>query len=51
VEGLIVYANQHYDLAQAALRSGDLATYQAELDKVGVALERLDELTGPGASQ
>ena len=51
VEGLIVYANQHYELAQAALRSGDLATYQAELDKVGVALGRLDELTGPGASQ
>ncbi len=51
VEGLIVYANQHYDLAQAALRSGDLATYQAELDKVGAALGRLDELKGPGASQ
>ena len=51
VEGLIVYANQHYELAKAALRSGDLATYQAELDKVGVALGRLDELTGPGASQ
>jgi uncharacterized membrane protein (UPF0182 family) len=51
VKGLIAYANLHYELAQAALTRGDLAAYQAEMDKVGLALLRLDELTAPGASQ
>ena len=51
VKGLIAYANLHYELAQAALTRGDLAAYQAEMDKVGIALLRLDELTAPGASQ
>lgn len=51
VEGLISYAIEHYDLAQAALRSGDLGTYQVELEKVGRALQRLDEIAAPGASQ
>ena len=51
VAGLISYANDHYEAAQAALRNGDLATYQAEMDKVGAALARLGELAAsPGAS-
>ena len=56
VAGLIAYAKTHYDLAQAALRNGDLATYGAEMDKVGAALQALDELApglgipSPGAS-
>ncbi|MHB8891683.1 MAG: UPF0182 family membrane protein [Candidatus Limnocylindrales bacterium] len=51
VQGLIAYASQHYDLAQAALDAGDLGTYQAEMDKVGLAIQRASELTAPGASQ
>jgi uncharacterized membrane protein (UPF0182 family) len=51
VDGLIAYANEHYELAQQALRSGDLARYEAELDLVGAALARLTELSAsPGAS-
>ncbi len=46
VNGLIAYASAHYDLAQAALRSGDLATYADEMNKVGSAISRLTELTG-----
>ncbi len=46
VNGLITYASIHYDLAQAALRSGDLATYADEMNKVGAALSRLTELSG-----
>ncbi|HEY5434372.1 MAG TPA: UPF0182 family protein [Candidatus Limnocylindrales bacterium] len=51
LKGLIAYANQHYDLAQAALRNGDFATYGVEMDKVKAALQKLDALTAPGASQ
>ena len=51
LKGLIAYANLHYDLAQAALRNGDFGTYGAEMDKVKAALQRMDELTAPGASQ
>jgi hypothetical protein len=46
VEGLVAYANDHFNLAQAALRNGDFATYGAEMDKVQAALKRLSELTG-----
>jgi hypothetical protein len=46
VAGLVDYATTHFDLAQAALRNGDFATYGAEMDKVEVALARLTELTG-----
>jgi len=46
VEGLVTYANEHFDLAQQALRNGDFATYGAEMDKVQAALKRLSELTG-----
>jgi hypothetical protein len=51
VDGLIAYANEHFELAQQALRDGDLARYEAELDLVGAALSRLTELSAsPGAS-
>ena len=49
VAGTVNYANPHFELAQAALRSGDFATYGAEMDKVEVALARLTELTGSPA--
>jgi len=51
LKGLIAYANLHYDQAQAALRNGDFATYGTEMDKVKAALQQLDVLTAPGASQ
>ncbi|MEI7745283.1 MAG: UPF0182 family protein, partial [Chloroflexota bacterium] len=51
VAGLIAYANAHFDAAQAALTTGDFATYGAEMDKVEAALARLSELSAsPGAS-
>ncbi len=51
VDGLVAYANQHFELGQQALRSGDFATYGAEIAKVQAALQRLGELTAsPGAS-
>jgi hypothetical protein len=46
VTALVDYANTHFELAQAALRAGDFATYGDEMDKVEVALTRLSELTG-----
>ena len=45
VPGLIDYANTHFDLAQAALRGGDFATYGTEMAKVQAALEALGRLT------
>jgi uncharacterized membrane protein (UPF0182 family) len=55
VAGLIAYANDHFDRAQAALRAGDFATYGDEIARVKAALDRLDELApelglSPGAS-
>lgn len=47
--GLVAYANLHFDLAEAALRAGDFATYGDELAKLQAALRRLDELA-PGLS-
>jgi len=44
VDELIDFANLHYELAQRALRAGDLATYEEEIDLVGAALEELDRL-------
>jgi uncharacterized membrane protein (UPF0182 family) len=44
VAGLIDYANRHFDLAQAALRDGDFATYGEEIQKVERALAALGEL-------
>jgi uncharacterized membrane protein (UPF0182 family) len=46
VTGLVAYANEHFALAQQALRGGDFATYGAEMNKVETALKRLGELTG-----
>jgi uncharacterized membrane protein (UPF0182 family) len=47
VAGLIEYANQHFELAQQALRAGDFARYGAEIELVRQALQRLDALAGP----
>ena len=47
IGGLIEYAFLHFDLAEAALRDGDFATYGAENAKVGAAIARLNELA-PG---
>jgi uncharacterized membrane protein (UPF0182 family) len=49
VEGLIQYANDHFEAAQAAQRSGDWATYGTEIEKVEAALARLAELKGTQA--
>ena len=49
VDGLIQYASEHFDAAQAALRAGDFATYGEEMDRVEAALARLTELTGSPA--
>lgn len=49
VAALIEYANRHFELAQAALRRGDFATYGSEIALVEEALRQLAELTG-GAS-
>jgi uncharacterized membrane protein (UPF0182 family) len=46
VNGLVSYANLHFEAAQAALRAGDFATYGGEIAKVESALQRLGELTG-----
>ena len=54
VQKLVDYANQHFELAQAALRNGDFARYGAEIDLVKQALAQLRALTGgspaPGPS-
>jgi uncharacterized membrane protein (UPF0182 family) len=52
VASLIAYANQHYELAQQALKDGDFARYGQEIDLVGKAIAQLDQLAGatPGAS-
>jgi uncharacterized membrane protein (UPF0182 family) len=50
VPGLIDYANQHFELAQQALRAGDFARYGTEIELVRQALQRLDGLTGASPS-
>ena len=47
VQGLILYANERYELAQQALRDGDLARYAAEMELVGQALQQLGSLVAP----
>ena len=47
---LVAYANQHFELAQAALRNGDFATYGVEIAKVQDALRQLNLLVAPSAS-
>ena len=44
VAALVAYANAHFELAQAALRAGDFATYGQEIAKVQDALRQLDAL-------
>jgi uncharacterized membrane protein (UPF0182 family) len=46
VAALVDYANQHFELAQKALRDGDFATYGAEIKLVQQALGQLEELVG-----
>ncbi len=50
VPALVAYANQHFELAQAALRNGDFATYGTEIAKVQDALRQLNLLVAPSAS-
>ncbi len=50
VAGLVAYANLHFDLAQAALRQGDFATYGDEMKLVEAALAELSRLTGASAA-
>ena len=47
VQSLVAYANQHFELAQTALKNGDFATYGQEIALVQQALRRLDALVGP----
>jgi len=49
VQGLIAYANFHFEAAQQALRDGDFARYGSEIQLVEQALQRLGELTGTPA--
>ena len=46
----MAYANQHFDLAQQALRNGDFATYGKEMTLVQDALRQLDALVGPSGA-
>jgi len=46
---LIAEANQHYEAAQQALRNGDLATYQQEMNIVGQILAQLQTMLGTPA--
>jgi uncharacterized membrane protein (UPF0182 family) len=46
VQQLLELANQHYELAQQALRNGDLAQYQAEVDLMGQAIAQAQALAG-----
>jgi uncharacterized membrane protein (UPF0182 family) len=50
VSGLVAYANQHFELAQQALRDGDFARYGAEIALVQQALGQLEQLTGGSPS-
>jgi uncharacterized protein len=48
VKALVAYANQHFELAQEALRNGDFARYGQELELVRQALAQLQALTAGG---
>jgi hypothetical protein len=50
VAALVAYANQHFELAQQALRDGDFARYGAEIALVQQALGQLEQLTGGSPS-
>jgi hypothetical protein len=49
VQDLIAAANQHYEAAQQALRNGDLATYQKEMNTVGQLLIQIQTMLGTPA--
>jgi uncharacterized membrane protein (UPF0182 family) len=49
LSALIAYANDHFNLAEEALRSGDFARYGAEIALVRQALAQLESLTGGAA--
>jgi hypothetical protein len=44
VQQLLTQAVDHFAAAQAALRNGDLATYQSELELAQAFVERANEL-------
>ncbi|MCY7420072.1 MAG: UPF0182 family protein, partial [Chloroflexi bacterium] len=46
VDGLINYANDHFDRAQQAIGSGDYVTYGQEMTKVQAALDQLAAMAG-----
>ncbi|GAC1505510.1 MAG: UPF0182 family protein [Candidatus Dormibacteraceae bacterium] len=46
---LVTQANQHYALAYAALKAGDLATFASEMAQVGKILQQLQQVTGTTA--
>jgi len=50
INGLIAYANLHFDLAQQAMGSGDYVTYGEEMALVQVALDRLAQLSATPAA-
>src|SRR6185436_16396708 len=49
VAALVAYANQHFELAQQALRAGDFARYGEEIALVQQALSQLNALVGASA--
>lgn len=50
VQQLAQQALQHYNAAQADLRSGDLAGYASEMNQVGALLQQIASLTGASPS-
>jgi hypothetical protein len=49
IQELLTQAVSHFAAADAALRDGDLATYQSELEQAQALVERANELVA-GAS-
>jgi uncharacterized membrane protein (UPF0182 family) len=50
VKALVSYANTHFELAQAALKAGDFATYGVEIAKVQATLRQLGVVVVPSLS-
>jgi len=50
IQNLVTQANQHYALALAALKAGDLATYGAQMAIVGQLLQQIQSLTGTSST-
>ncbi|HEV3473962.1 MAG TPA: UPF0182 family protein [Actinomycetota bacterium] len=49
VAELLAQADQHFQAADEALRAGDLATYQEEINEARALIQRAAELAGVGA--